>query len=318
MAAFSIAALLSASVDEELRAAVGQARKDLDQGRYDAAIQRLQKSIPEAAALADAAEKSQALSAIHFYSALAFFRAGDAARSREQLEQFLIFVNGQASLDSGSYEKDFVALFNEVAASRDIAAADFDRLYPGFRSFATRPREPVSTERWDTSTEMILLSTPEERSSFNVLRDEESRRSFIEQFWRRRDKEPEDDPRNKFRDEFETRAAFADSVFSTKFEERGSLTDRGRAFVLLGKPRFTQVKPLSRRDGTLTAREPNLGYDGTVERWFYPREQLPWSPPSRLVEFRFITRKGVGDHVLQRDPMTTKVLEQAKSRQIEN
>ena len=175
------------------------------------------------------------------------------------------------------------------------------------------------------------------------LADEESRRAFVEAFWKRRDKTP-DTADNEYRKEFVRRAAFADETFRTA-KSRGSLTDRGRIFVLLGPPRVIKQLPLTAKDGAFNRvggasatrnintagpsnlsgdrretlvndvnqetvlPEPNLG--GTVERWVYAREQLPESVRDKEVAIKFITQQGYGDHVLQREMLVNKLLADA-------
>ena len=65
-------------------------------------------------------------------------------------------------------------------------------------------------------------------------------------FWKDRDPKPET-ASNEFKDEFDRRVAFADSRF-TQAETRGSMTDRGMVFLLLGPPTYVGRKPLTAGD----------------------------------------------------------------------
>jgi hypothetical protein len=48
------------------------------------------------------------------------------------------------------------------------------------------------------------------------------------------------------------------------------------------------------------------------EIWHYRRERLPAGVPYQQVDFDFITRKGYGENVLQRDSNTLNTLEAAR------
>jgi hypothetical protein len=41
--------------------------------------------------------------------------------------------------------------------------------------------------------------------------------------------------------------------------------------------------------------------NGTIELWTYTRERLPITIAKKGVIFRFVTQKGIGDNVLQRE-----------------
>jgi len=344
-----VAVLLShAALAADPGAAIGKARQALNEKRYDDAIQFLQGAIPDAAAMAEP-QHSQALAAIHFYTALAFNGLQDDDKTREELDQFFRFNPNAKALDPSRYDPTFVRLFSEVSRSPRTApetgGSNFDEVYPGYANFRERePRIPM-IEQWGDGPELQLLGSPDEKRDWRKLADEQARRSFVEAFWKRRDKTP-DTEENEYRKEFVRRAAFADETFRTA-KSRGSLTDRGRVFVLLGPPRIIRQKPLTAKDGAFnrgggagatrnintsgpsnlsgTAREamindinqetvlpvPDMG--GTVERWVFAHEQLPQTIRDDEVTFKFVTQQGYGDHVLQRELMVNKVIADAGS-----
>ena len=78
------------------------------------------------------------------------------------------------------------------------------------------------------------LMLPAETRQFRRLRSDGEAAIFVEEFWRRRDADPTE-PGNAARERFEARVAAADRQYG-ELEVRGSLTDRGRALVLLGPP----------------------------------------------------------------------------------
>jgi GWxTD domain-containing protein len=131
----------------------------------------------------------------------------------------------------------------------------------------------------------------------------------VVEFWKRRDPTPESES-NELRDRFESRVAFADSAFSTE-SVRGAVSDRGRVFILLGKPRIVRNLPLTRAEGATIPRASTVVADGTVERWVFFAEQVPAGVPKREVSFSFITQIGYGDNVMQRDFFAIEALDAA-------
>ncbi len=69
----------------------------------------------------------------------------------------------------------------------------------------------------------------------------------MEEFWTARAAIPGSDGRT-YRQEFERRVAFADANLAVEAEKRGSLTDRGMVFILLGPPTYAGRKPLRTGD----------------------------------------------------------------------
>lgn len=86
------------------------------------------------------------------------------------------------------------------------------------------------------------LFTKEDREAWKQVAGDRRAEEFVRLFWARRDPTP-GTPDNEFRREFERRAAYADQQFGETVDGApvpGSLTDRGRAFILLGPPRRLQ------------------------------------------------------------------------------
>jgi GWxTD domain-containing protein len=99
---------------------------------------------------------------------------------------------------------------------------------------------------------------------------------FIEEFWRRRDPHPSE-PGNPFLETFFERVQAADSIYG-EGELRGSLSDRGRALIVLGPP------PILRQGRRKGPRHEALraGTQGeqrarwvVTEEWEYPSDTLP-------------------------------------------
>ena len=77
------------------------------------------------------------------------------------------------------------------------------------------------------------LITDTEAQAFKHLTNDEERDSFIENFWQRRNPNP-DSPDNEFRDEVYARIAYANDHFAAG--KPGWMTDRGHIYIAYGKP----------------------------------------------------------------------------------
>lgn len=91
--------------------------------------------------------------------------------------------------------------------------------------------EPVYN--WWLDQDVRWIITPEERSAFKRLQNDEERNQFIEQFWLSRDPTP-DTVENEFKDEQYRRMMYANEHFGTSIP--GWRTDRGRIYVTEGPP----------------------------------------------------------------------------------
>ena len=88
-------------------------------------------------------------------------------------------------------------------------------------------------ERWLEDVSPII--TKAERSVFTHLQTNADRAKFVHFFWRTRDPLP-DTTENEFQKEYEERIRYADQNFGHFSPKRGSQTERGFFYVLLGKP----------------------------------------------------------------------------------
>jgi GWxTD domain-containing protein len=81
--------------------------------------------------------------------------------------------------------------------------------------------------------EVPYIITDDERKAFTSLSNDEERESFIENFWLRRNPNP-DSPENEFREEHYRRIQYANDHFAAG--KPGWKTDRGRIYIMWGKP----------------------------------------------------------------------------------
>lgn len=126
----------------------------------------------------------------------------------------------------------------------------------------------------DGPTRWLML--PEESKRFRRLDTTREAVGFIEDFWRRRDPDPAT-PGNEFARTFYERVEAADRLYPEE-GTRGSMTDRGRALVLLGPPptlRASQRRIPLWEPGKPGARAPAQTRSLQVETWVYPVADLP-------------------------------------------
>jgi len=79
--------------------------------------------------------------------------------------------------------------------------------------------------------DVVYIISPEERSAFLHLSTNEEREQFIEQFWQRRNPDPES-PENIFKEEHYRRIAYANERFASGIP--GWRTDRGKIYIMWG------------------------------------------------------------------------------------
>src|SRR5579872_717514 len=88
--------------------------------------------------------------------------------------------------------------------------------------------------------DVVWIITDEERAAFKQLSNDEERDNFIEAFWQRRDPTP-DTEENEYKEEHYQRIAYANEHFAAGVP--GWRTDRGRIWIVYGKPDETDSHP---------------------------------------------------------------------------
>src|SRR5262245_13232168 len=125
--------------------------------------------------------------------------------------------------------------------------------------------------------DVAYIITGEERSAWKGLKTDEEREQFIESFWLRRDPTP-DSIDNEFRDDHYERIAYANEHFASGIP--GWKTDRGRIYVMYGKPDEIESHPSG---GT---------YDRPIEEGGGTTSTFPFE----IWRYRYI--EGIGNNVL--------------------
>ena len=87
-------------------------------------------------------------------------------------------------------------------------------------------------KKW-LNEDVAYIITDEERQAFLQLQNEDEREAFIEEFWRRRNPDPES-TFNQYKEDYYQRFAYANQHFAAG--EAGWRTDRGRIYITWGKP----------------------------------------------------------------------------------
>ena len=343
-----VAASLGASTLPQL---LQKAKEQFRMGAYVQALETLGALEQESLKEGHEKDRVKLTPVLAFYRGVSNASLGRGPQAREQFEIFLAF-QPDVELDPAVYSKKVVAALEETrralrARGQEPAPAGGTTLVTAYNSFLRPAVESEETlgEEWAEGPVRFLL-TADERRSYARLLDPVSRSEFVTAFWKDRDPRPET-VSNEFKDEFDRRVAFADSRF-TQSETRGSLTDRGMVFILLGPPTYVGRKPLTsgddandssalfrfRRADVRIAAQPGGSRKDQVARidrvtgpgarvneaasnwrevWHYRREHLPREVPYLQVDFDFVTKQKTA-YVLQRETQVLDTLERAKAK----
>src|SRR6266851_4765411 len=143
--------------------------------------------------------------------------------------------------------------------------------------------------------DVTYIITDEERKAFKKLATDDERERFIEEFWRRRDPDP-DTEENEFKEEYYERIAYANEHFASGIPWWKS--DRGRIWIMYGKPDERETHPMggnydrpSYKGGGMTTTYP-------FETWFY--RYLPGVGSG--IEIEFVDPTGSGEYRIARNP----------------
>ena len=145
---------------------------------------------------------------------------------------------------------------------------------------------------WIRDVEPILSA--DEAQAWKKLRTNEERERFIEEFWHRRDPDPETNE-NEYREAYYERIAYVNEHFSSGIP--GYKTDRGRIYLKYGKPNEVESHP----SGGAYNRESYEGGGTTstypFERWWYRN-----IPGRNDIEIEFVDPTGSGEYRIARNP----------------
>ncbi|MDX1501860.1 MAG: GWxTD domain-containing protein [Thermoanaerobaculia bacterium] len=164
---------------------------------------------------------------------------------------------------SGGWRRRLAALAAVIALAPGGAAAE-------------EPSSHRQLLRWAEGPVRWLLQ-PGELRELRRVRGPAEAANFVELFWSRRDPEPRE-PGNRFRATFLERVEIADVLYGEP-GIRGSLTDRGRAMILLGAPDELRISSRDALDwnprGSRQRRGRVVVKILPMEVWAYSLDQLP-------------------------------------------
>ena len=318
-------ALAQAPAEDPVFTAYVAAKEAWKAKRYDDADAALRRLLELLTAPQHAGKRESVLPAYHFYAAAVAFVKKDEARASTHLASYFESQPG-AELDPGSFSKEYRKFFDarrEEALARRAASAPpagLEAIAGGvLPEYATRALDdsavPANTgdPGW-ADTAVAALLTERERKDYRSLPGDAARREFVARFW---DGFGAADERDRFRAEFYRRAQYCDATFSTE-DVRGSVSDRGRVFLVLGPPTYASRSPLQRSQDVidrLRARNSFFvtpgGVNGEVENWVYRRDRIPKGIPFTELLFQFVTQRGYGTAVLQREPRELNAIQKA-------
>lgn len=169
------------------------------------------------------------------------------------------------------------------------------------------------------------LFTKEERKALEKIAAEQEVNKFMDLFWAKRDPDLNTQI-NEFRLDFDARVAAADKMFSVG-STPGSLTDRGRVLILVGRPSKVSALPAGAAvRGAQGGEQGRSPYEdrGATEIWLYTKDRLPQGiVKAEEVWAVFVeTRVGSNEFILDRtDPRNVaimKVLAEIPERLVKN
>ena len=331
-----------------------KAKQEFKLASYGNALATLGKLDAESAKPGLERDREALLPGLLFYKGATLAALGKQAEAKDAFVAFLA-LKPDVQLDPAMYPKAVVAALQSArqeVSQRHAATqpTEAGALAIAYRAFVPPPGHADESARDDWSEGPVRwLMTPDEKKSYTAVVDPITRSEFIANFWKARDPRP-DTPENEFREEFDKRVAFADHRFTLE-ETRGSQTDRGMVFILMGPPTYSGRRMLETGDdaadnsglnryspgeikiagggggGNSTARLATVekvtgpgtkvkdAANNYIEAWHYLRQSLPREIPFQELEFQFVTKTGYGRSVMQRESNVLAALERAKRLQ---
>lgn len=142
---------------------------------------------------------------------------------------------------------------------------------------------PEPYRKW-LQEEVTYIISSVEREAFLSLSTEAERQAFTEVFWRKRDPNPST-PENEYKTEHYERLAYANEFLGRDTFRPGWQTDRGRYYILLGKPNTR--RPLEASDEIYPS-----------ELWFYNNPEFKYLGLPPFFHMLFFRRQGSGEFKL--------------------
>jgi GWxTD domain-containing protein len=245
IAALAVSALTLLLPAQSLPDLFGKAKAEVKAGSWADALKTLDALETEAGRPGNESAQKQLAAPLAFYRGICTANLGKKDEAAASFAAFLKLQPG-ATIDAAVYSRKAVAAFEKAQKDAAARAPSLAEAYKEFQPPADAKDRNPADEYWDDGPARWIL-TDSEKAAWAALSDPNARVVFVEKFWEARAALPGTDGRT-YRQEFERRVAFADANLAEDEEQRGSLTDRGMVFVLLGPPTYAGRKPLRTGD----------------------------------------------------------------------
>ncbi len=162
-----------------------------------------------------------------------------------------------------------------------------------------------------------FLMTDGEKKAYAELKTDAEAQAWVDLFWARRDPDL-NTVQNEFKLDFDMRVQAADAQFSYG-KVKGSMSDRGKVLILMGKPLGMQKIAAGAEEAS--GNRPNFIERGETQIWMYCKAGKVCAPPYKaddMVPFVFSeTRVGEGDYVLDRSDRRNILAQKVLAAQVE-
>jgi GWxTD domain-containing protein len=180
---------------------------------------------------------------------------------------------------------------------------------------------PARAQKLDAEDEQFLNDVKpilliSEKSTYEKLKDKADRLEFQKIFWARRDPSP-GTPENEFQQQYLKDRAYADENYGYA-NVRGSTTDCGRTYILLGRPDISQLRPQApsdrsdggqrtpeiwtyndRPDRRVQGGKVMVGFDASCRALYDFAQQLPRIAASKIVHPEIDYKLGKDGHLVK-------------------
>jgi GWxTD domain-containing protein len=161
------------------------------------------------------------------------------------------------------------------------------------KSRNVRPEVKKVYKEW-IDKDVAYIITADEKKAFKALATDEERENFIENFWRRRDPNP-DTEENEYREQYYERIAYANEHYTSGIP--GWKTDRGKIYIAWGKPDGVESHPAGGSYDRPYAEGGGSTTTYPFEVWFYRHLEGVGDG----LEIEFVDPTGTGEYRLARD-----------------
>jgi len=318
-----------------------KAREQVKAGSWKEALATMEAVDLEAGRPANQKFQPQLEAPLAFYRGVCDANLDRADDAGADFETFLLLQPG-ASIDEATYSAKAVAAFEQARKAMSDPKPSLSRSYRQSPPAPPAAMNAPVTADWGKGPVTWLMADGE-KAAWAKLEGDPERVAFVEAFWRKR----EGGDGHAFRAIFERRVAFADAELGEgdKPGDRGSMTDRGMVFILLGPPAYSKEEvirtsasisdvssgsssiaprslstaPGSRASGSSRSTAPGAGSSGLTqsgesrsELWHYRQGLLTNGTSYPAVTVQFWLRAGRPGELVRQNEQVNAILNAAK------